>query len=340
MACAGGLYALSRLCTARDAVYRRYAAWAHTWLATGLLAALAWHESPQPWLAVIWAVFALTLAAVDRRYRIEELPWQAHALALCAVARAVAVNFSIAQRWHGIDLRLLTVGAVIVTLYSLAWRVRFPEAWRSRSYQHAYTWVASVLAGWLLRYELQPIFLAPGIAILGVVLFEWGMFRRIRPLRLQAYAALATAFFRIFFGNLTAARMPGEFASPAVFTVLPVAATCFYVWWRPGNADDAAGPWPIRSLLAWFGTVAVAALVYFQVVPVGVVCWWAGLSVVLLAASLWLRQEVFLHQAVALAAGVFARGLLHNVFGGSYFSDHGWRGSFWILLLGSAGTTP
>lgn len=333
---AAGLYAVSRLCTPPEADYRRVAAWAHTSLATALLAALAWNQAAQPWLAVVWAAFALALALIDRRFDIEELPWQVHALALCAVARAAAINFSVAGRWHGVDLRLLTIGFVVLALYVLAWLIHLPEDWRRRNYHHAYTWTASFLAAWLLWYELQPVAVAVGFAGMGLLLFEWGMIRGVRPLRLQAYAALTASFARIFFVNLTASRVPGDIVSPAVFTVLPIAAICFYVWWRLLPVENETGRWPIHNTIAWFGTVAIAALLYFQAVPIWVVCWWSGLALILLAAALWLRQEVFLHQAVALAAGAFARGILHNVFGGSYFMQSGWRGSFGVLVLGCA----
>jgi len=335
MVCAAALYAISRFCTAQDADYRRAAAWAHTTLATALLAALAWHQAAQPWLAVVWAAFALALAFIDRRFNIEELPWQAHALALCTVARVSVVNLFLTGQWHGIDLRLLTVGSAVLVLYLLAWLIRLPDGWRRRDYHHAYTWTASALAAWLLWYELRPIAVAVGLAVMGLLLFEWGMIRRIRQLRLQAYVALTASFIRIFFVNLTASRLPGDVFSPAVFTVVPVAAICFYVWWRLESLENESSRWPIGNALAWFGTIAIAALLYFQAVPIWVVCWWSGLAVLLLAVALWLRQEVFLHQAVALTAGAFARGLLHNVFGGSQFSQSGWRGSFGILLLGA-----
>ena len=63
---AAAFYAVSRYCTQSEADYRRPAAWLHTWTATALIAALAWSETPQPWLAAIWALFALALAVVDR----------------------------------------------------------------------------------------------------------------------------------------------------------------------------------------------------------------------------------------------------------------------------------
>ena len=85
-------YAISRRCTAAEAEYKPMAAWAHTWAATGLLAALAWHEAAQPWLAVVWVSFALALAIVDRFLKLEELPLQAHALALLSIGQAAKFN--------------------------------------------------------------------------------------------------------------------------------------------------------------------------------------------------------------------------------------------------------
>jgi hypothetical protein len=57
---------------------------------------------------------------------------------------------------------------------------------------------------------------------------------------------------------------------------------------------------------------------------------------VLLAATLILGQEVFHPQAALLAAGTVARGFAHNIFGGSYFGQGGWRGNFFVLSLSSA----
>jgi hypothetical protein len=51
---------------------------------------------------------------------------------------------------------------------------------------------------------------------------------------------------------------------------------------------------------------------------------------------LQLGKEVFQQQAALLAAGIVARGLAHNIFGGSYFVEGGWRGNFQVLSLTAA----
>jgi hypothetical protein len=336
--CAAALYAISRFCTLNNALFRRPAAWSHTWAATALLATLAWNESPQPWLTAIWAVFALSLAVVDRLFDVEELPWQAHVLALLAVLRAVTLNLYTLDKWLGIDLRLITVGILVAVLYAMAIWVRMPQSLRGSEARHAYTWVASGLTAWLLWSELQPIAVAPGLAILGLLLFEFGTWRQQRQIRLQSYVALAASFAGIFFVNLTAATLPGEFLSPRIYTVAPLALIYFFVWAQLQSVRDkseSAG-WSPNDLIAYFGTGSIAAILYFQTPVEWIVVALAALALVLLAATLILDQEVFHQQAALLVAGTTVRGFAHNIFGGSYFGEGGWRGNFLVLALASA----
>jgi hypothetical protein len=336
--CAVAFYAISRFCTLADALYRRPAAWAHTWMATALLAALAWHESPQPWLAVIWALFALALAIVDRIFTVEELPYQAHVLALLAVVQAVTLNLFTQETWRGVDLRLITVSILAAVLYALARWVRMPAALDDLQARHVYTWAASGLAAWMLWAELQPVGVAVGLGIFGLLLFEAGAFSRQKQLRLQGYGALAAAFARIFFVNLTAATLPGEAMSPRIYTVAPLALIYFYVWARLQSSQEKAekGRWKSSDLLAYFGAGSIAALLYYQTAAEWIVVAWAMLAVILFLAALFLDKEVFLEQAVLLAVGIVGRGLAHNIFGSSYFVADGWRGNFLVLSLTTA----
>lgn len=324
-------YAISRTCTLKDVTYARPAAWAHTWVATGFIAALAWHESPQPWLAVIWAAFALALALADRWFGIEELPWQAHLLAALSVARTTWVNLEDSGAWHNMDLRLITVVPVIAVLYALARWVRMPDL-RSDA-RNAYTWTAAAVFGWLLWAELQPVAVAVGLAVLGLALFEIGDWRDSKHLRIQAYALFATSFGRIFFANLTASAGAGEVLGPRVYTVVPIALIFFFVWTRlqSKTPEKHASHFSPATLLAYLGTISIVALIYFEVWPEWVVVAWAAAVLALMSASLLLKKEVFLHQAELLAAGLVVRALVHNIYGGSYFTAAGWRGSVGVM---------
>jgi hypothetical protein len=335
IACAAALYAISRFCTLRDEAYGRVASWAHTWAATALLAHLAWQESPQLWLAPVWALFALALTVVDRVFDIEEFPYQAHVLAALAVLRAVTLNVYALDKWHNLDLRLITTAIVVVVLYSLARWVRIPEPLRKNGFNHAYSWVGSFLAAWMLWSELQPVGVAVGIALFGLVLFECGSLQQEKQLRLQAYVALAAAFGRIFFVNLTATPLPGETISPRIFTVVPIALIYFFVWAQLQREQGALDTerWSAGSIIAYFGTGCVAALVYFQASAEWIIVAWAVLVFVLMVAALLLEKEVFLQQATLLTIGILVRSLAHNIYGESYFTTAGWRGNFTVITL-------
>jgi hypothetical protein len=333
--CGVAFYAISRFCTVREASYRRPAAWAHTWAATGLLAALAWHESALPWVAVIWGMFALGLALTDRIWDVEELPYQAHLLALLGVVVAVSVNLYSVDKWHGMDVRLVTVAMLAATLYALARWVRMPQSLESTEARHGYTWAASGLFAWMLWSELQPISVAVGVAVFGLALFEVGQWRDIKQLRLQGYVAMIAAFVRIFFVNLTAATLPGEAISPRIYTVAPIALIYFFVWGQLQSKKELAETtrWKAADFIAYLGTGSVVALLYFQVAAVWIVLAWAIAVMALMTASLLLDKEIFLHQAELLVAGIVTRALAHNIFGGSYFVGGGWRGNIGVLSL-------
>ena len=332
--CAAGFYAISRWSTPADAKYGSVAAYLHSWAASGLLALLAWYEAPNPWLAVIWVTFALALAAVGRRFQLKELPWQAHVLAVITVMRVLTVNIYTVDNFHGFSLRLLTTVIVIAILYALSRVIEMSEDWRRRDFHHAYTWVASFLAALLMWYELQPISVAVAWALFALVLFELGQLRDIRQIRLQSYTGLLASFIRIFFVNLTAGTT-GELLGPRMTTVAPLALIYFFVYSQMKLSEkNEEARWSIDSILAYVGSLTVASLLYFQVPGGWIATSWSVMAFCLLTASLLLDREVFLHQGLLLSIAAFFRGVMHNLFGASYFSDGTWSGPY--LELGSA----
>jgi hypothetical protein len=335
---AAGLYFLSRQSTQPGSVSRRAVSYLHTFAATALLAFLAWHEAPSGWLVAVWAVFALVLAAVDRRFELEDLGWQAHALAALTMARSVTVNLYVTDTWHGFSVRLLSLAIVAVVFYALSRIIRMPEQMREREFHHIYSWAASALVSLLLWYELQPLSVAVGWAVFGLVLFEYGLWRKVRQFRFQAYVALAASFGRIFFANLTAEN-PGEFWGPRIYTVLPITLIMFFVYAQLGPEDQTARDdrgLHFDMLLAYFGTGTVVALLYFQFANEWMVTAWAIVVFTLFGLSLWLNRPIFLHQALLLTLGACTRGVMHNLFGASYFTGTDWVGRISVLGSGIA----
>jgi len=329
---AAGLYFLSRQAAPSER-FKRAVAFFHSFAATGLLSLLAWYEYPNGWLAPIWATFALVLAIVDQRLEFEELPWQSNALALITLVRALSVNLYVTATWRGLSVRLLSLAIVAVIFYTLSRVIRMPEQWRDRDLHHSYSWAASVIVSLLLWYELQPLSIAVGWAVFGLVLFEYGILRKITQFRYQAYVALVAAFARIFFANLTAGE-PGEFWGPRVYTILPLALVLFFVYAQlPQKEENVARDRRLHFdvLLAYLGTATIVALFYFQFPIEWVVVSWAAIVFVLLGVSRALNQLLFLQQGMLLTLIVFGRGMVHNLFGASYFGESDWKGDYLVV---------
>jgi hypothetical protein len=328
---AAGIYSISRAASTPESEYKKESAFLHTAAATTLLAVVAWYEAPTAWLATIWAVFALALSLTDRRFDLEDLGWQSHILAALAFFRCLAVNLEIADSWHGVSLRLLTLASVACVFYILVPLARMHEEWRSQDLHHAYTWAASALVSITMWYELRPLSIALAWAIFGLVLFEVGSWRKVNQLRYQSYVAFVAAFVRNFFANLTAGS-PGEFWGPRTATVLPIALIFFYVYMqlaRTGQPTDQR----LRTdtILAYLGTGTVVALCYFQFALDWVATAWAVVVFALLAVARMTGRRIFLQQGLVLSIAVLSRGLIHNLFDSSYFADSNWTGRYFVL---------
>ena len=331
---AAGLYFLSRKAAPEES-YARATAFLHSFAATGLLTLLAWYEYPNGWLAPLWAAFALVLAIVDQRLELEELPWQSHILAGLTLLRSISVNLYMTATWHGFSVRLLSLAIVAVIFYALSRLIRMPDEWRQRDIHHIYSWAASSIGGLLLWYELQtqPTSIAVAWGAFGLVLFEYGLLRKITQFRYQAYVALIAAFTRIFFSNLTASE-PGEFWGPRMYTILPLVLIFFFVYAQLPQKEESTGRdrrLHLDVLLAYLGTATIVALFYFQFPLEWVITAWCGVVFTLLGTALLLDRPLFLHQGLLLTVFVLGRAMAHNLFGGSYFTGGNWQGDFLVL---------
>ena len=330
---AAGLYFLSRKATISDSQSNPAVTYLHTFAATALLAFLAWYEAPGAWLAAVWAIFSLVLALLDRRFELDDLRWQAHALAALAMVRGVSLNLYINESWHGISVRLLSLAVVAVVMYALAQLIRMPQEWRAREFHHIYSWAASAFVSLLMWYELQPLTVAVGWGAFGLVLFEYGLLRKVRQFRFQSYVALAAAFGRIFFANLAAGN-PGELWGPRIYTVLPLTLIFFFVYAQLEGDDKETGDdrrLHFDDLICYLGSASVVALLYFQLANDWLVTAWAAIVFVLFGSALLLDRSIFLHQGILLTVGTCVRGIMHNLFGASYFSGGDWTGRYFVL---------
>jgi hypothetical protein len=335
---AAGLYAISRRAANESASHGLIAAYLHTTAATFLLAFLMWYELSTGWLAAFWALFAFALAAIDRRFKLDDLRWQAHALAAITMLLCMGINLHTQELWHGISVRLITLSIVAVVFYAMSLFIRMPDEWRARDFHHIYSWSASLLVSLLLWYELDPLGRAVGWAVFGLVLFEYGFQRKISQYRYQAYVAFTAAFTRIFFANLTAG-LRGELFGPRMYTVLPLILIFFFVYAQlseKGNRTASEKRFRSDSLVAYLGTATLVALFYFQFSPDWVVTAYAAVAFALFAVAWALQREIFLHQGILVTLAAFARGMAHNLFGSSYFGARSWSSRYFVMSTAAA----
>lgn len=325
------LYILAGRSARLHGVSREWVRQFYAWSASALALWIIFQGLDAHYVAAAWVLYAGALTAVSRGVRWPSLSTQALVIGAMSALYTAVVNLLGSTPAAHDPVRLWITLVVIASLYGMAETLRLPEDLR-RGVAALHSWLATALAGLLMWYELSPPSIAVGWALLGAALYEYGAFRKSAHLRWQAFVVLAASFVRIFFANLTAGA-PGDWMSTRTLTVLPIVAVYYFVYSRE-TGTRGSSRFHLAQLFAHLGTAALMAMFYFQFPGEWVITSWAALVMALLGSALLLRQSVFVQQVVAVAIAVLARGMSHNLFGGSYFTGSDWQGRF--AVTGSA----
>jgi hypothetical protein len=116
--------------------------------------------------------------------------------------------------------------------------------------------------------------------------------------------------------------------------VLPLTLIFFFVYAQLGPDDTSVRDdrrLHFDVLLAYLGTGSVVAVLYFQFPNDWLVTAWAIVIFILFAVTLLLDRTIFLYQGILLTLGTCGRGVMHNLFGASYFSGDEWTGRYFVL---------
>lgn len=286
----------------------------------GLLTLLAlWFAFPGMWTAVLWATLALLLGIIGDRFEQTPLAIQGNLMAVAAIVRLVTLNFSSSEQWHGLSLRLVTVGATALLLYAAAPFARAADSGQKGPWSiftAAYTWAASILLGVLIWYEVAPLNVALAWMVLGIVLLEISLSLGASFLLWQGFAALAASFARIFFANLDVTIVPGQL-NPRLWRLLVMGAAYAYCDWRLRRAAVSTRNSDLQTagtIFSYAGTITFAALLFAELQPSWIAAGWAALGLVMIAASWRQRRRDFLHQSFLLALAVAFRAATYNFF--------------------------
>ena len=314
---AGMLYVCSRWGGLVEVDEANYLAAGQTWEGTILLALLAWYELPGEYVAPVWCGMALALVVIGSQLKRRGISIQGHLLALAGLSFAIGVNLPAATLGQ-FDARLLiTVGLCAALLYLCSpWSASI-EAAKKIGVPEAYAWAGSLLVSLLIWYELQPVGVAVGWALFGIVLFELGFGRRSASLRLQAYIAFTASFLRSLYVNFNTAGNSGEI-SLRVWTTVFLAGVFFYAFGRlVGQKDEFLArdrSLKATQLFGYLGAITVAALVRSELEPNWVVAGWALMILVLLGVAWKMDLRIFLHQGLLLSFAVLYRTVLFNFY--------------------------
>ncbi|MBI3477995.1 MAG: DUF2339 domain-containing protein [Acidobacteria bacterium] len=283
----------------------------------GFLALLGtWFAFPGMATAVVWGTLALLLGVAGNKFVQQSLAIQGNLAALAAIGRLITLNLTSDQQWHGLSLRLVTVGITALLLYAAAPFARSADQedggpWSM--FTAAYTWAASILLGALIWYEVAPVNVAVAWMVLGLVLLEIGIAWQAGFLRWQSYTALTAGFLQVMWANLEA--MGGGQISPNTSRVLPLALAYYYADWRLGRAGSKSAESKLAGkFFAYLGTATLVALLYFELPDSWIAAGWAVLALIAIACAFAIQRRDYLHHSYLVAFAVAIRVVGYNFF--------------------------
>lgn len=281
------------------------------------LLAFVWTVTPTPWVAPVWSILGLALVRASGRVGSNALHIQGHALAALATPRILAVNLLLIDRTRLDVLGALPVLVVVALHHLLSRRSVAPSGRADAEVATAHSWTGTALAGLVAWYLFAPLAVALVWVIGAVLLLELGIARDRRDLRLQALAATAAAFSRVWIVNLNGTS---GLTGSALVSTLPVAALTYYLYERlSSDVARQERAW-VPEVLAVFGTTALGGALRVALLPAYVApAWGAAVFALALVATLTGRRLFARHGAVgAIVVGVQAVAV--NLYGASYFT--------------------
>ncbi|HWC17699.1 MAG TPA: DUF2339 domain-containing protein, partial [Terriglobales bacterium] len=233
------------------------------WTATAVVAALIWVELPSHWVAPAWTLFAIVLAVVARRLRVQSLLYQCYALAGAALVVALDFNWALEPKlgYFGLSLRLITVALVAAGFYLLSVIGQPQESGNGRAFRAAFNTGAALLLGGLIWFEAEetwaPVLWSVFATTLLLLWHKLDFTEFFWHAHALAVAALIDAYaFNMFLET----RIHG--ISTRLMTILFAAMLFYFDAWLASKYTKSEWRIQVSDLYSWAASLLVTTLVW------------------------------------------------------------------------------
>lgn len=299
--------------------------------AVGAIYALA----PSNAAAVVLAMLMTALAWTGERFRISQLTYQAHWIAVVAIAEASITGIHLDAAWHSLPERLITFGLVAALLYLSSNFVRLSAVSDQEFTTVLYRWAGSgliTLAIWMqIRYApvrrdwlIAMLWTAFALVISGVA-----QLRKRSEFQWQAFVLGMMSFCCALAVNFGYSGQFHHISYRLISVTLVAGGIYLLARWSPIRR--------VQPAYSWAGTVLFAYLAYRETQEqheLWTAVLWVALAVVLgLAARYW-KDRSLLWQTHLLSAVAASWTIAISFLGNSEY--HGTRAQLITVLLTSA----
>ncbi|HEY6972181.1 MAG TPA: DUF2339 domain-containing protein, partial [Candidatus Angelobacter sp.] len=255
-------------------------------------------------VAVLLAVLVTALAWTGKQFRISTLLYQAHWIALVAIAEVSITGFHLDAAWHSIPQRLITFGLVAALLYvssNFVHQETLP--WAGEAFVFFYRWAGSGLLALLIWMQLslsvprREWLIAVLWTALALALSAAGQLLKRSEFKWQAFTLAMMSFLGALYLNFDATQEFHGLTYRLISVTLVAGGNYLLARWTPIAR--------VKPCYSWAGTILFGYLAYRETeaqhqlwTPV----LWIGLATVLGLAGRFWKDRSLLWQTHLLAA--------------------------------------
>ena len=244
------------------------------------------------------------LSWAGKQFRISPLLYQAHWIAIVAIADVSIIGFHLDAAWHSIPQRLITFGLVAGLLYVSSNLVRQPALpWNEEIFVILYRWAASGLLALLIWMQFslsvprREWLIAVLWTALALALSAAGQLLKRSEFKWQAFTLAMMSFLSALYLNFDATQEFHGITYRLLSVTLVAGGTYLLARWTPIAR--------VKPLYSWAGTILFGYLAYRETeaqhqlwTPV----LWIALATLLGLAGRFWKDRALLWQTHLLAA--------------------------------------